>query len=76
KLNKDVGPEKEIDAARGAIEAELEKLRNTKQPILLKEPFPLYEYLYNEKLAESAREAVRTDSRTDLEIWRRGERLK
>jgi hypothetical protein len=69
-------PKKEQDAAREAIEAELEKLKRTKQPILLMESFPRDEYLYNEKLAERAREAVRTDSRADLEIWRRGERLR
>jgi len=68
-------PKKELDAAREAIEAEVEKLRKTKQPILLKETFPRYEYLYNEKLAERAREAVREESTRDIAIWRYGERL-
>jgi len=68
-------PKKEQDAAREAIETELEKLRRTKQPILLKESFPRYEYLYNEKLAERAREAVRKRTTRDIGIWRYGERL-
>src|SRR5262249_9273306 len=57
------------DSTQKKIEAEIEKLRRTKQPVFLK-AFFFHELTYKEDVAKRVREAVKSGSSEDIGIIR------
>jgi hypothetical protein len=57
------------DLAREKIEAEIKKLRETKQPVMVNVSFPS-DLLYTEKVAKWVREAVKNNSDEEIRIAR------
>jgi hypothetical protein len=64
----------DIDSARKKMQAELERLRRTKQPIFAEGPFSdvgPHECMYSEAAAREVRERVRSGYEGDLDVLRR-----